>query len=72
MFKPTIRKYKEQLIVNREQGADLVDPVSGNWLHFKTARSAKWHASIIFRIQREATLHGIYHMPRNAVFSLED
>jgi hypothetical protein len=65
MFRSKVSRYKERLIVTRKNGADLVDPVTGNWLHFSTSRSAKWHASIMDRVQTELAMSGVYRMPRN-------
>jgi hypothetical protein len=39
------------IFVRKNDEVDLIDPVTGHWQTFPTARSARWHASVWTRLQ---------------------
>lgn len=40
------------LVVERKEGADLIDPSTGRWQQFPTVRAAKWSATVYARIHK--------------------
>ena len=45
--------YKGCFIVPVNDGFDVLDRVSGRWIHVKDQRSAKWNASVWTRLRDE-------------------
>lgn len=45
--------YKGCIIVPVDDGFDLLDRLSGRWIHVKDQRSAKWNASVWTRLRDE-------------------
>lgn len=48
----TLYKHARCIIfVRKNDEVDLIDPVTGRWQTFATARSAKWHGTVWTRLQ---------------------
>ncbi len=50
---PEVSAYKGYIIVDRVTSADLVDPITNQWLSCPSARSARWTAAVLGRVNRE-------------------
>lgn len=49
---PSLFKHARCIIfVRKNDEVDLIDPVTGRWQTFATARSAKWHGTVWTRLQ---------------------
>lgn len=51
----TVKKvitHSNHLVVVREDGADLIDPITNSWQRFPTQRAAKWSATVYSRLRQ--------------------
>lgn len=49
--------YKGCIIVPVDDGFDVVDRVSGRWMHVPNQRTAKWNATVWTRLRDEFETH---------------
>lgn len=44
--------HSNHLVVVRDDGADLIDPITNSWQRFPTQRAAKWSATVYSRLRQ--------------------
>lgn len=52
-MKTKVFKHAACIIVQRNDGVDVIDPTTGHWRTFPTMRSAKWSATVFSRLAAE-------------------
>ena len=60
--KPTVSNYKGFVIVDRVTSADLVDPRTFQWMSCPSARSARWTAAVLSRINADLQASSSYEL----------
>lgn len=49
---PQVQKYAGCVIVQRHDGVDVCDPVTGKWQVFPSIRAARWSATVYTRLSQ--------------------
>lgn len=60
--KPEVSNYKGFIIVDRVTSADLVDPRTFQWMSCPSARSARWTAAVLSRVNTEIQASSSYEL----------
>jgi hypothetical protein len=47
---PKVSKHAACVLVQRSDGVDVIDPMTGRWSHFPTMRQARWSATVYTRL----------------------
>jgi len=58
---PEVSTYKGYIVVDRVTSADLVDPSTFQWMSCPSARSARWTAAVLSRVNGELAASSNYN-----------